>query len=122
LRAIIIFVSLALSSAIACAAETQNKIPTNFQGLWASELRFCETNHEYNLRINSQSLEFWESSGSALSIVTRDKNELALIVNFTGEGLEWIGFAHFQILSDESKLIDISDPDPKNQLVRHRCP
>lgn len=103
------------------ATETQNQIPTNFQGLWSSDLSLCNTNHEENLRINSTDFKFWESSGSAIAIVTHGNNELASIVEFTGEGTKWISFVHFQLLADESKLIDIANPEPNNQLVRYRC-
>lgn len=111
-----------LNGAILSAAETHDEIPMIFQGQWASDINNCNIDHIYNLTINPTSVDFYESGGSAISVVTRGGVELALIIDFSGEGDEWIGFIHFRISSDVSTLKDISDPYSKKQLVRYRCP
>ncbi len=104
------------------AAEVHNSIPAKFQGLWASDVKNCSIDHTMNLTINSESLTFWESSGSVLSVVTEDGNELALIVDFSGEGDEWIGFVHFEISSNKLTLKDIQNSNSTNQVLRYKCP
>ncbi len=117
-----IFALLSLNGVMIYAAELHDEIPMIFQGQWASDINNCNIDHIYNLTINSRSVGYWESGGSAISVVTRNEDELAVIVDFAGEGDEWIGFVHFHISSDGSNLKDISDPYSKTQLVRHKCP
>lgn len=114
-------VGLLLNSAIAFSAEKLDLIPSEFQGNWASDIKHCKIDHDLNLEIGSTFLNYWESSGSVLSVVKHGERKLALLVDFSGEGDEWVGFVHFQISASGTKLTDIRDSNSKVQLVRHRC-
>lgn len=103
------------------AAESHKSIPTIFQGKWTSSLKDCGTDHETNLEIFKNHLSFFESDGPTISIVTKQKNELALIIELTGEGDEWLSFVHFKINNKNNQLTDITDAYEKNKLIRHRC-
>ena len=122
LSRILFLILLTITSVTAHGAEKLDAIPIKFQGNWASNREHCNIDHDLNLAISSTALNFWESSGSTLSVVIHDDNKLALILDFSGEGDEWVGFVHFQLSPDGTKLIDIRDPYSKSQLVRYRCP
>jgi len=113
---ILVLCSLSLN-----AYETPKVIPEQFQGQWSSDLKYCNKDHEYNLKIFKDYLMFWESIGSALSIVTKENNELALILELSGEGEEWLSFKHYKINNDNNQLTDITDPYAKNKLIRYKC-
>ncbi len=112
---------LALGSAIASELEIRNSIPEKFWGNWASQVENCDKNHVQNLHIGPTSLEFSKSSGIPISIVLRDQKELALIVDFTGDGSEWIGFVHFEISDDGNLLADIKNSYSGNGFARIKC-
>ena len=113
----ILFIVLSCS---AYAADKVNAIPEEFIGTWVSDKEYCNDENIYNLEITSSHFQFWESGGSPVSIVTHGKNELAVIAEFTGEGETWIGFLHYQLITN-NQLKDISDPYEKKQMVRFRC-
>jgi len=117
----IIFATLSFSFFTVEAAESHKSIPTIFQGKWTSSLKDCGTDHETNLEIFENHISFFESDGPVISIVTKQKNELALIIELTGEGDEWLSFVHFKINNKNNQLTDITDPYEKNKLIRHRC-
>ncbi|MCW8965429.1 MAG: hypothetical protein OQK82_01890 [Candidatus Pacearchaeota archaeon] len=117
----VIIVFLVFTSISALAAETHNSVPVEFQGKWSSELKYCNTDNVNNLKIQKNQIEFWESDGPILAVVTRENNEVAFIAELTGEGDQWLSFTHFALSSNKSKLTDITDPYQKNKLVRLRC-
>ncbi|MES9900407.1 MAG: hypothetical protein ABW148_15490 [Sedimenticola sp.] len=104
------------------AAEKHETVPTPFHGNWASNLKYCGTAHINNLNISPNHIEFLESDGPILSIVTRGNNELALITELFGGCDEWLAFYYYRLSSDRNKLTDITDLYSKEQLVRYRCP
>ncbi len=112
---------LALSSVIASEIESRNSIPERFHGNWAPHADNCNKSHIQNLWIGPTSLEFYESTGIAISIAVKNQRELALIVDFSGEGYEWIGFVHFRISKDGDLLTDIESPNLENQIKRVKC-
>ena len=112
---------LILSSAIASKLEIGNAIPEKFWGKWASQLENCDKSHVQNLQIGRTSLEFSKSSGIPVAIVLRDQKELALIVEFTSDGNEWIGFVHFEISDDGNLLADIKNSYAGNGFARIKC-
>ena len=112
---------LSLGSAIASELEIRNSIPEKFWGKWASKLENCDKDHIQNLQIGPTSLKFSKSSGMAISVVLRDQKELALIVDFTDDGAEWIGFVHFEISDNGSLLADIKNSYAGNGFARIKC-
>ena len=112
---------LAFSSANASKIEVKNSIPEKFLGNWASKMEHCGKSHDQNLQIGPTSLEFWESTGTPISIVIKNQNEIALIVDFTGEGDEWIVFVHFKISEDGNHLADIINTYAGNGFSRIKC-
>ena len=95
--------------------------PVEFQGKWSSELKYCNTDNVNNLNIQKNEIEYWESNGPILAIVTKTKNEVAFISELSGEGDVWLSFSHYSLSPDKKKLTDITDPYDKNKLVRLRC-
>ena len=93
----VIFTTLVLSLFSVQAAETHKTIPKLFQGKWTSNLKDCGAGDETNLGIFKDHISFYESSGSTISIVTKQKNELALIIELSVEGEEWLSFVHYKI-------------------------
>ena len=112
----LIFTVFIFSMFSANAAETHKSIPKIFQGKWISNIKDCGTDHETNLEISKNHISFYESSGPILSIVTKQKNELALIIELSGEGEEWLSFVHFKISENNNKLTDM-----KHKFTRYRC-
>ena len=112
---------LTFSSAIASDLEIRNSIPEKFWGKWASKIENCDKNHVQNLQIGPTSLEFLENSGVPISIVLKNQQELALIVDFTSEENEWIGFVHFKISDDGNSLADIKNYYAGNGFARIKC-
>jgi len=117
----VIFTTLILSLFSVKAAETHKTIPKIFQGKWTSNLKDCGMDDETNLEIFKDHISFYESSGPTISIVTKQKNELALIIELSGEGEEWLSFVHFKINDKNNQLTDITDAYEKNKLIRYRC-
>lgn len=113
---VIIFAALIFTVFSVKAAETHKTVPKIFQGKWASNQKYCGTDNEGNLEILKNHISFYESSGPTLAIVAKQKNELALIIELTGEGEEWLSFAHFKISDKNNKLTD-----KKHNFIRYRC-
>ena len=117
----VILIVLVFSSLSTEAADTHKTIPKIFQGNWTANLKDCDTDNETNLQIFNDHISFYESSGPTISIVTKQKNELALIIELSGEGEEWLSFVHFKINAKNNQLTDITDAYEKNKFIRYRC-
>ena len=117
----VILTVLVVNSLSVNAAETHRAIPKIFQGKWTSDIKNCDMDDETNLQIFKDHVSFYESSGPAISIVTKQENELALIIELSGEGEEWLSFVHFKINDKNNQLTDITDAYEKNKLIRYRC-
>ena len=111
----------AFGSAIASEIEVRDAVPEKFWGKWASTAENCLKSHVQSVEIGPASLEFSKSSGIPISIVLRDQKELALIVDFTGEGNEWLGFVHYEISDDGKMLADILNSYAGNGFTRIKC-
>ena len=116
IASILIFTALIFSLFSVKAAETHKTIPKIFQGKWTSNPKDCGADHETNLEISKNHIFFYESSGPIIAIVTKQKNELALIIELSGEGEEWLSFYHFAINNKNNELADM-----KHKFLRHRC-
>lgn len=112
---------VACGSAIASGVEVRDAIPEQFWGKWASKSENCFENHVQSVEIGPTSLEFSKSSGIPISIVLRDQKELALIVEFTADGNEWVGFVHYEISDDGKMLADILNTYAGNGFTRIKC-
>ena len=111
----------AFGSAVASEIEVRDAVPEKFWGKWASKAENCIKSHVQSVEIGPASLEFSKSSGIPISIVLRDQKELALIVDFTGEGNEWVGFVHYEISDDGKMLADILNSYAGNGFTRIKC-
>ncbi len=76
----------------ATAAERLSQVPSAFQGLWMAEARHCRRGpaDESWLRIEAQRISFYESSGPVLAVVAQGREEIAVILELSGEGSTWL--------------------------------
>lgn len=116
---IALVVAFTIGPAQASNVETKESVPKLFHGDWALDPGYCNKTHIANLSIGPSLLQFWESTGRVISVVVKDERELALILDFTGEGEQWIGLIHFKVSEDGNYLTDLENPHPKNR--RERC-
>ena len=77
--------------------------------------------HPNMMQISLESISYFESRGKAVSIVTRDKNEIALILHLYFEGENALIFKHF-ILSEDGKSLSVVDDDLEIESIYYRCP
>lgn len=107
---------------MALAVSKHDEIPVDFHGTWVTDLRACNaTNDVPTIEISEKRIAFWESSGTAIAVVTKEGNELALIMDMRGEGSEWLGLMHFKLSDDKTVLTFIDVDDPDEQFLRYRC-
>lgn len=102
------------------AAERHASIPARFQGEWNMRADHCGTSlNDSRLRISAREIRHFESRGKVLAVVTRGRNELAVITESSGEGETWLATQQYRLSANQRELIDTrSEP----ALVRHRCP
>ena len=82
---------LALSSAPLLSSEPVAPLPERFIGDWGKSLADCGGDtDDMRLRIETDRLSFFESSGPLRSVDIHDDNEVAVIVELTGEGETWL--------------------------------
>lgn len=108
------------------AIDSLKTIPAYFQGNWTYRPDECGfhplTNDVYPslITINKHGIMYYESSGNAAAIVRRSQNEVAMILEFSGDGTSWLAYKHF-ILSEGKKTIsDVSNP--RSNKTIYRCP
>lgn len=100
-------------------AETLQQIPRAYQGEWNMRVKDCGTaRNDSSLRLRSDSLSYFESSGPVRTAVTRGR-ELVLVAELQGEGETRLHAAHFQLSRNGRTLTDVTSTPP---LVRYRCP
>ena len=106
--------------------ETLKSIPSDFQGQWAPRLEECGlhplTKDVYLslMTITEQGISYYESGGSAVSIVRRNKYEIAMIMEFSGGGDFWLAYKHFILSEDKKTLSDESNR--RKKYIIYRCP
>lgn len=100
-------------------AQTQQKVPREFQGEW--NMRLADCNNALNdsaLELRSNKISYYESSGPVRAVIRRGR-ELVLLAELSGEGETNVHAAHFRLSRDGRTLTDeLSTP----HLVRYRCP
>ena len=118
---LLIFLALVLLVPLGQAAVHTPSIPKQFQGEWNANLSDCKVgDSDSRLRIAPQSLSYYESSGAVRAVVTRGNNEIALIVELSGEGETWLATEHLKLSPDGNRLESIAQAGAP--FVRFRCP
>jgi len=115
------FLLLALSATgmVACA-EAAQPVPDRFQGEWNTQLQACGGFlNDSRLEIGGDRITFHESGGPILAVVPRGEQEVALVMELSGEGDTWLSFKHYRLSDDRMQLIDITDG---GEFARQRCP
>ena len=98
-------------------AQVQSVIPMQFQGEWNSGLEGCGVPYsEGRLLIGLNRIEFYESSGTVLEVVTQGDLEMMVTSEYASEGEIYTETDSFQLSSDRSVLTH-SDVN----VVRYRC-
>lgn len=108
------------SSLLATTAEQHQIVPDRFQGEWHSDLENCGTLAEGGLQMEADRIQFYESTGSIVSVVTQGQSDLALTSELSGEGETWLAQHHFRLSEDGNSLSAIVYGNPS--LTRYRCP
>lgn len=115
-------ITLLLVALPALASDVLTTIPAQFLGTWTSSLEKCGSyGDDSMLRLESEHISYWESSGSVKTVVVRENNEIAMIAELSGEGETWLGTLQLKLSPDGSSLID-EYTVPGEQIVRYRCP
>ncbi|MEM7061771.1 MAG: hypothetical protein AAF572_01225 [Cyanobacteria bacterium P01_B01_bin.77] len=92
-------------------------IPPQFQGEWTANLERCgATAGESRLWIEANYIEFYESGGPVLEVVTQGNVGLTVITELSGEGDTWQDQRSFQLSPDYQTL------ETSSGFVRYRCP
>jgi len=101
------------------AAQTQTKVPREFQGEWNMKVADCGSAlNDSVLKIRTGSLTYYESSGPVRAVIRRGR-QLALLAELTGEGETSVHAARFSLSRNGQTLTDELSAPP---LVRYRCP
>lgn len=99
-------------------AQVQSVIPMQFQGEWDASLESCGIPiSDGRLRIGLNRIEFYETGGPVLEVVTKGDLEMLVTAEYASEGEIWTETNSFQLSSDRSALIDSG-----TNIVRYRCP
>jgi hypothetical protein len=118
LKNILVVLMLFFSGTIA-SAELQKVMPSQFVGEWNTELKYCGTDgSDSRLIISPGKIQFYESVGPILAIVTQGKSTVVMIAELSGEGETWLSSSHFSLSADKSKLTDTTND---LNFVRYRC-
>lgn len=95
-------------------------VPERFQGEWNQVPEHCGTAmNDSRLRIGADGIQYYESRGPIRAAVASGRDELALIVELSGEGETWLATEHFRLSPDGRTLTTVGEPG--NPLVRMRC-
>ena len=98
-------------------AQVQSVIPMQFQGEWNSGLKGCGLpSSDGRLLIGLNRIEFYESSGTVLEVVTQGDHKIMVTAEYASEGEIYTQTDSFQLSSDRSVLTH-SDAN----VVRYRC-
>lgn len=112
---------LLLLPSLAAAADLVPSVPKQFRGEWNQVLSSCGSgDHESALRIDANTIEFYESEGPIKAVVVHGRYELALIAELSGEGETWLATHQFHLSPGMDKLIVGHGSD--DEYVRYRCP
>ena len=97
--------------------QVQSAIPTQFQGEWNVNLEGCGVpSSDGRLFIGLDRIEFYDSRGTVLEVVTRGDLEMTVTSDYSSEGETFTETDSFQLSSDRSALTDNG-----TNVVRYRC-
>jgi len=120
MRFIVAITALLLSVPL-LASSTAAVVPDRFVGDWAASPISCGSDaDDLLLRIEAHHIFYWESNGPIKAAVTRGNDEIALILELSGEGETWLATAQFKLSEDGRRLIDNTTVSGK-EVVRYRC-
>ena len=109
-----------LAEASIAAAEIHDAVPRQFQGLWAASAAQCSApSTESKLVISEKRIEFYESHGPILTVVSDGEFELALTLELSGEGQTWPETRQFRLSEDRQTLTDVTGR--RQLMTRVRC-
>ncbi|WP_027081518.1 hypothetical protein [Luteimonas mephitis] len=105
----------------AMAAEPVDSIPDQFIGEWNADVADCGIGRNDSiLKIDANTISYWESVGFIQAIVVQGRREVALIADMSGEGEEWLATAHFKLSEAGDELVSMDERG--GEFVRYRCP
>lgn len=105
----------------AMAAEPVDSIPDQFIGEWNADVADCGIGRNDSiLKIDANTISYWESVGFIQAIVVQGRREVALIADMSGEGEEWLATAHFKLSEAGDELVSVDERG--GEFVRYRCP
>ncbi len=108
----LLFATLFCLPNVAFSLESLKDIPDGFHGRWADHPGNCAFDetigsfHPNSMKIDSKSISYFESGGTAAAIVARQTNEVAIIFDFYSEADKLIYFKHFSLSEDGNMLFD----------------
>jgi len=118
----VFLISLVLSS-LSCAKEQNiTEFPSLYQGVWDVSQESCSKKwSDTRLTITASAIEYWESSGVILKILSDSPNYLRVQLSMVGEGEGWIKDAKYTV--KDSKLTETLDKyEPFRRVLCERIP
>lgn len=114
--------SLYALAGAASASQRVDTIPAAFIGEWNQDLKDCGRGwNDSRLVVEARHVYFYESDGPMVTAAAKDKREIALLLDLSGEGEEWLATAHWRLSPDGKRLHDADDTSD-SPLIRYRCP
>ncbi|MEO0949132.1 MAG: hypothetical protein AAFY11_13525 [Cyanobacteria bacterium J06641_5] len=118
IRETLLLIALSATGMVA-GVEAAQPVPERFQGEWNTQLQDCSSSlNDSRLEIGVDRIAFHESSGPILAVIPRGEQEVALVMELSGEGETWLSFKHYRLSDDRTQLIDITDG---GEFARQRC-
>lgn len=117
----ILLISISTHSA---AIDLLKSIPAEFQGKWSHRIEECSlhplTKDTFPslMTITEHGISYYESIGKAATIVRRNKQEIAMILEFSGGGDFWLAYKHYVMSADRKTISDESNPQRKKTIYR----
>ena len=103
------------------ASESVDSMPDQFIGEWNADVADCGIGRNDSiLKIDANTISYWESVGFMQAIVVQGRREVALIADMSGEGEEWLATAHFKLSEAGDELVSMDERG--GEFVRYRCP
>ncbi|WP_027081516.1 hypothetical protein [Luteimonas mephitis] len=105
----------------AMASESVESMPDQFIGEWNADVADCGIGRNDSvLKVDANTISYWESVGFIQAIVVQGRREVALIADMAGEGEEWLATAHFKLSEAGDELVSVDERG--GEFVRYRCP
>jgi hypothetical protein len=115
------FFAVALLSPLIALAQG-SRVPRQFQGVWAADLKSCPNPEDDLLRISADKIDFYERTGKVVTVRVRDKWTVELDLDMTGEGDSWRETLKLTLSEDRRTLKDInSSENPTHHYSLVRC-